>query len=430
MSRLSPSDTLKASLRTLARRFGQDNLAQTAGSLTFTTLISLVPLLTVALAVFTAFPAFGKLQGQVQAHLAQSMLPEGLSDKVYHYLSDFAAKAKSLGLVSVIFLIVTATSMMLTVDRALNAIWRTPRPRSLAQRVLLYWAGFTLGPLVLGASIGLMSYVAGAHRGLLHQLPGGAGALLSVASWAVMAAALAAMFRFIPNTEVDWRDALIGGVVAALAFSLGGRALAWYFSSVTTYTAVYGAFATLPLLLLWVYFSWIAVLVGAMIAAYLPALRARATWFDDYAGAEFLSAVQVLQLLYLARQAPDCGLSAAALSKRLRIDPLQLQELLTVLERLGWAGKVAPKTRGPSRWALLCDPQTTPLGPLIDTLLLDKKHATRTSPLLGQMLSDQERDWSLEQVLSQGNPGPPDSKSPLSADASASATTSPSPPSG
>ena len=151
----------------------------------------------------------------------------------------------------------------------------------------------------------------------------------------------------------------VGTIVAALAFSLGGRALAWYFSTVTTYTAVYGTFATLPLLLLWIYFSWIAVLVGAMIAAYLPALRARATRFDDYAGAEFLSAVQTLKQLYLARQAPDCGLPAVALSKRLRIDPLQLQELLTVLERLGWAGKVAPKTRGAARWALLCDPQTS-----------------------------------------------------------------------
>ncbi|MGC8507923.1 MAG: YihY family inner membrane protein [Thiomonas sp.] len=411
---------LLPALRTLARRFAQDNLAQTAGSLTLTTLISLVRLLTVVLAVFTAFPAFDRLQGQVQSHLAQSMLPEALSDKVYHYLSDFAARAKGLGVVSVLFLIVTATSMMLTVDRALNAIWRTPRPRPLAQRVLLYWAGFTLGPLVLGASIGLMSYVAGAHRGLLHHLPGVASVLLSLASWAVMAAALAAMFRFIPNTEVQWRDALIGGVVAAMAFSLGGRALAWYFSSVTTYTAVYGTFATLPLLLLWIDFSWIAVLVGAMIAAYLPSLRGRAIRHDGYAGAEFLGAVQVLKQLHHAQQAPDCGLSAAALSRRLQLDPLQLQDLLTVLERLGWVGKIAPGARGPSRWALLCNPKTATVGPLIDALLLDKRHAMRTSPLLGHLLSDDERDWSLDRLLT--DPA-------VTAGSSASATTSPSPPS-
>ncbi|MGC9162097.1 MAG: YihY family inner membrane protein [Thiomonas sp.] len=420
MPRLSLPEALKASLRTLATRFAQDNLAQTAASLTFTTLISLVPLLTVALAVFTAFPAFDRLQGQLQAHLAQQMLPEGLSDKVTHYLSDFAARAKGLGVVSVIFLILTATSMMLTVDRALNAIWRTPRPRPLAQRVLIYWAGFTLGPLVLGASIGLMSYVAGAHRGLLHHLPGGASVLLSLASWALMAVALAAMFRFIPNTEVQWRDALTGGVVAALAFSLGGRALAWYFSSVTTYTAVYGTFAALPLLLLWIDFSWLAVLVGAMIAAYAPTLRGRAIRHEGYAGAEFLGAVQVLRQLYRARQAPNCGLSAAALSRRLRLDPLQLQDLLTVLERLGWVGKVATADRGPARWALLCDPQTTSIEPLIGALLLDQEHARRTSALLARLFGAEARGCTLDQLLGE---------QPVKGAGSASATTSPSLPS-
>jgi membrane protein len=388
-----------ASLQTLAKRFGQDNLAQTAGSLTFTTLISLVPLLTVALAVFTAFPAFDRLQGQVQAHLAQTVLPDGLSDKVYFYLRDFAAKAKGLGLVSVMFLIVTATSMLLTVDRALNAIWRTPRPRPLAQRVLLYWAVFTLGPLVLGASIGLMSYVAVAHRHLLHQLPGGAGTLMSLASWAVMALALAALFRFIPNTDVQWRDALIGGIVAALAFSVGGRALAWYFSTVTTYTAIYGAFASLPLFLLWLYCSWLAVLAGAMIAAYLPALRVRAIRADAYAGADFVHAIDVLKQLDQARRAPDCGLSLAALSQRLRLDPLQLQELLGVLQRLGWVGRVTPATRGPARWALLCDPQSTPIGPLIDALLLDARQAAHTAPQLARLLGDEERKWPLGRLL-------------------------------
>jgi len=413
--------TLLPGVRALARRFAHDNLAQIAASLTFTTLISLVPLLAVALAVFTAFPAFGKLREQLQAQMAQSMLPAALSDKVAHYLSDFAARAKGLGVVSVIFLIVTATSMMLTVDRALNAIWRTPRPRPLAQRVLLYWAGLTLGPLVLGASVALTSYVVAAHRGLLHQLPGGASVFLSLASWALIALALAAMFRYIPNTEVQWRDALIGGVVAALAFSLGGRALAWYFSTVTTYTAVYGTFAALPLLLLWIDFSWIAVLVGAMIAAYAPSLRGRVTRYDDYPGAAFVCAVQVLEQLDRARLPPDCGLPATVLARRLRLDPLRLQEVLNVLERLGWVGKITSGTRGTPRWALLCDPKTTTAGPLIDALLLDNKHAMHTAARLGDWFCHEARETHLDRLLAA-----PDIKAGLST----SATTSPSPPSG
>lgn len=426
MQRLRPSDPLVASLRALARRFGEDNLAQTAGSLTFTTLISLVPLLTVALAVFTAFPAFERLEGTVQTHLTQSMLPPAIATHVYGYLSQFASKAKSLGAVSVAMLIVTATSMMLTVDKALNAIWRTLRPRPLAQRVLLYWAAFTLGPLVLGASIGLITYVAGAHRGLLHHLPGGAELLLTFASWAVMAAALAATYRYVPNTEVAWRDALIGGLAAAIGFSLGGRALAWYFTQVPTYTAVYGTFATFPLFLLWLYWSWIVVLIGAMIAAYLPSLRVRAVRLDAYAGAEFLTAVRILQRLAAARSAPDCGIGAFALSRQLHVDPLQLQSLLGTLARLGWIGRIAPLTRGPARWALLCDPQTTGIGPLIDALLLDGTQAARASATLAGLLGEDERDLPLTSLLASAEPAVKGADPP----GSASATTSPSPPSG
>ena len=399
MTSVRPPNPLAATLRTLARRFGEDKLAQTAGSLTFTTLISLVPMLAVALAVFTAFPAFDKMQSQMHFQMAQSMLPGTISDKVYGYLSQFASTAKGLGFVSVLFLIFTATSTMLTVDKALNSIWRTPRPRPLAQRVLLYWAALTLGPIVLGASLAAMSVVASAHSGLIAQLPGGASVLMTLASWAIMGFALAALYRFVPNTEVFWRDALMGGMVAAVLFNLAGRGLAWYFSQVPTYTAVYGTFATLPLFLLWMYVSWMVVLVGAIIAAYLPALRVRAVRLDAYAGAEFLLAVRMLQELAGARSGPENGLKAIVLARRLRVDPLQLQRLLAVLERLGWVGRVVPLAGGRRRWALICDPDSTLLGPLIDAVLLDQRQADRVSENLGRILSEEERAWTLASVL-------------------------------
>lgn len=422
MARLLPSDTLIATLRTLARRFGEDKLAQTAGSLTFTTIISLVPMLTVALAVFTAFPAFDHIQDKMHLQLTQSMLPEAISDKVYGYLAQFASKAKGLGLISVLFLIFTATSTMLTVDKALNSIWRTPRPRSLAQRILLYWAALTLGPIVLGASLAAMSVVASEHGGLIRQLPGGATLLMTLVSWSLMGAALAALYQFVPNTQVAWRDALIGGMVAAVLFNLAGRGLAWYFTQVPTYTAVYGTFATFPLFLLWMYISWIVVLFGAMIAAYLPALRVRAVPLDAYAGAEFLLTVRVLQELAGARSGTT-GVEVMPLARRLHVDPLQLQQLLALLEGLGWVGRVVPLGRGATRWALLCDPQQTPLGPLIDAVLLNQDRAAQVSESLARMLSDEERSWTLSSVL--------DAAPEQFTDAlSASPTTSPSLPSG
>jgi len=138
-----------AAARTLRERVREDRLGLTASSLTFTTTIALVPLFTVGLALFTAFPMFGKLQGSLQAWLVQSLVPDAISRQVLGYLTQFAGKASRLGALGLGVLLVSALALVLTIDRTLNAIWRVRRPRPLAQRVLIYWAATTLGPLLL-----------------------------------------------------------------------------------------------------------------------------------------------------------------------------------------------------------------------------------------------------------------------------------------
>ena len=152
-------------LRTLRQRFREDHLGLTAGSLTFTTLISLVPLVTVTLAVFTAFPIFARFQSSLQDYLLQSLVPDSIARPVLRGLTQFAGQASKLGSAGLIVLGLTALALMFTIDRTLNGIWRVPKPRPLAQRVLVYWAGLTLGPLVLGASLSLTSYALTASRG-------------------------------------------------------------------------------------------------------------------------------------------------------------------------------------------------------------------------------------------------------------------------
>ena len=397
--RYRPPD-IPQTLGLLIRRFGQERLAQTAGSLTFTTLISMVPLLAVGLSLFTAFPAFHTMQDHLQTQFAHALLPEDIAETVFGYLNQFAAKAKSLGAVGVAGLVFLATSMMLTVDKALNAIWRTARPRPLAQRVLLYWAGITLGPLVLGAGLAGSAALMAAHRGWMHQIPGGTGLLLTVLSWLFMGSALGALYRYVPNTDVKWRDALTGGLFAAVGFDLAGHAFAWYVASVPTFTAVYGTFATLPIFLLWIYWSWIVVLLGAMLAALLPLLRVRALPVQNAAGGDFLLALKLLRLLALARKAPDSGQETLQLARALRCDPLHLQTKLNALEGMGWIGRVAPTERHKAmRWALLVDPAQTPIAALVDVLLLDHEAAAAVSPLLGHFISDEERALSLDGLL-------------------------------
>ncbi len=399
LPRRRPSEWLQI-VRLLGARVGDVRLAQTAASLTFTSLVSLVPLFALAFALFTAFPAFHELQHTLQQRFADALLPPHIATTVLRHLDEFAAKAKSLGALGIAGLVLAATSMLLTVDRALNSIWRTARPRPLAQRVLVYWAALTLGPLLLGAALTVSGALLAVDHGWLRQLHGGADVLLTLASWLLTGSAFGALYRYVPNTEVRWRDALAGGIAAAVAFDLAGRAFAWYIASVPTYTVVYGAFATLPLFLLWIDWSWMVVLLGAMLAAALPLWRVRARVERPAAGADFVLALRVLRALADARGTPRAGLEMYALAAVLRCDPLRLPPLLDVLETLGWLGRVAGR---PPRWALLVDPRTTPAAALIDRLLLDHALTRRTAPPLeaplDALLAADAREQPLQELL-------------------------------
>ena len=399
LPRRRPSEWLQI-VRLLGTRIGEARLAQTAASLTFTSLVSLVPLFALAFALFTAFPAFRELQHALQQRFADALLPPQMAVTVLRHLDEFAAKAKSLGALGIAGLVLAATSMLLTVDRALNTIWRTARPRPLAQRVLVYWAALTLGPLLLGAALTASGALLAVNHGWLHQLRGGADLLLTLASWLLMGGAFGALYRYVPNTEVRWRDALVGGVAAAIAFELAGRAFAWYIASVPTYTVVYGTFATLPLFLLWIDWSWMVVLLGAMLAATLPLWRVRARLERPRAGADFALALRVLRALDDARAAPCAGLELYALAAALRCDPLRLPPLLDALAAIGWVGRVVAR---PPRWALLVDPRTTPATALIDRLLLDQALIARSAPALDAalraLLAADARNQPLQRLL-------------------------------
>jgi membrane protein len=361
-------------LRTLRQRFREDHLALTAGSLTFTTLISLVPLVTVMLAVFTAFPMFGRFQVSVQQYFVQALVPDNIARPVLQALTQFAGKASKLGSVGLLLLGVTALALMFTIDRTLNGIWRVPRPRPLAQRVLVYWAALTLGPLLLGVSLSLTSLAVSSSRGLVGALPGGLSLLVDLLEFSLLAAGMAMLFRFMPNTHVRWRHAWAGAVFVALGFEVAKRALGWYVKSVPGYSMVYGAFATLPIFLLWIYLSWLIVLFGAVIAAYAPSLALRVVRRPDRPGERFALAVALLQALATARVADHRGLSADALAGQLRTDPLQVEPVLDDLLALGWCGRLDEE--GAQRHVLLIDLAGTPAQPLVDRLLLHDQDST------------------------------------------------------
>ena len=366
--------------QTLHERFREDRLGMSASSLTFTTTMALVPFFTVALALFTAFPIFSKLQANLQAWLVQSLVPEAIARQVLGYLTQFAGKASRLGFVGLAALVVTALALVLTIDRTLNGIWRVRRPRPLAQRVLIYWAAITLGPLLLAVSLSTTTWVLTASRGLVGA-PGGAlgglGLLVDLFEFLLLAAALMALYRFVPNTPVRPLHAMVGGIFGALGLEVAKRLLAWYISLVPTYSVVYGAFATVPILLVWIYMAWVIVLLGAVVTAYLPSLLAGPRRRPTPHGWQFQLAVEALQQLDAARVTARRGLSATELADAMAVDLLQLEPVLQTLVQLDWIGRLneIDDALG-TRYVLLADPRSTALEPLMRHLLLPASEST------------------------------------------------------
>ena len=367
-------------LLTLKARFREDHMGLTASSLTFTTTIALVPFFTVALAVFTAFPMFSKMQGALQGWLIDSLIPDNIASQVLGYLTQFSKQANKLGVAGLGVLLVTAIALILTIDRTLNGIWRVKKTRPFTQRVLIYWSAITLGPVLMGASLALTASVITATSGLVGTLPFSLRFLLGTFQLFLIAAGLAALYRYVPNTYVKWTHAWVGAIVAAAGIELAKRALGLYLSYVPTYSMIYGAFATLPILLIWIYVAWVIVLMGAVIAAYLPSLLAGVARRGGGHGWQFQLAMEVLQRLNNSKATTNRGRSASSLALALQVDVLQLEPVLGLLTELDWVGQLEPNADAgadeESNYVLLADPDQTPLEPLIQRLLLNKTDST------------------------------------------------------
>ena len=362
--------------RTLRQRFRDDRLGQAAGSLTFTTTIALVPLVTVALAVLTAFPMFADFQTVLQKRLVESLVPDNISRQVLGYLTLFANKASSLGAAGVAVLLASALALVFTIDRTLNAIWRVRKRRPLAHSMLLYWTTITLGPLLMGASLVMMSQFMAVSRGAVPDLVGDLRGLFSVLEFFLLAWAVSALYRFVPYTQVRWGHAFVGGVWVAAATEVARKVLVYYFGLMPTYSVVYGAFATVPILLVWIYLAWAIVLIGAVLVANLPSLLAGVSRDGRSVGWRFQLALEVLQRLQLARSTEAHGASLSTLCQDLALDPLQLEEVLATLVDLDWIARLSESVDArqshvqEARYVMLADPHLTPLAPLMARLLL------------------------------------------------------------
>ncbi len=257
------------------RRWREDRCPQIAGSLTFTTLLALVPLFAVVVAGLSAMPFFEDAMVQVKIFLLQNLVPEIAGKIITVYMIQFAEAAGRLTTVSLAALFAMAIAMLLTVDRSLNVIWRIDRPRPLWLSVAGYTALLALGPALMAVSLWATSWLVAASADWLAQDSQPRSLALRIVPVSVSALAFVLVYRIIPNRHVPVRHALAGGILAAVLFEAMKSVFAAYIRAVPTYRLVYGAFASIPIFLLWLYLSWLVVLFGAEFTASLAYWRGR-----------------------------------------------------------------------------------------------------------------------------------------------------------
>jgi membrane protein len=333
------------------RRLGEEQLQQVAGGLTFTTTLALVPLLTIVLAIFTTFPIFNNFRAALEAYFVQTMMPRGIAQTITGNLTQFASKAKGLSAVGAVMLFFTSAAMMGMIERTFNQIWKVRRVRPLGQRVVIYWALVTLGPLLFGLSITATTQLFVATGGLTHVSPVLTSIFYTLASVALTGGAYTLLYMLVPNKFVDWRDAMWGGLMAAIAFEVAKRLFAMFIRQFPTYAVIYGALAALPLFLTWIYLSWMITLVGALLTAALPVVKYERWWYKPVPGGAFVDAMAILKVLHGSARINDTALvSSATIRAHTRFGYDEMTSLLERMLAAGWVGRVQLDATRRARW--------------------------------------------------------------------------------
>jgi membrane protein len=257
----------------IARRFVEENFDQISASLAFTTLLSLVPLVALLLSLMAAAPFFSGLLEQLDQYVVRNLLPAGSAGMIAKYVLQFSQKAAKVTWIGLLLLVATAILLLLTIERAFNHVWSVFEPRPWWRRLRLYAVVLALWPLVVGGVVAAISYAVTTSLGYVDEPPWLRRVLFNAMGLAVPALFIGGLYYAVPYTRVEKRDAAWAGLFAALGFLLMQKAFALYLTHFPSYTAIYGAFATVPIFLLWLYLSWAVVLVGALVAATLPEFR-------------------------------------------------------------------------------------------------------------------------------------------------------------
>ncbi|MCM1129054.1 MAG: YihY family inner membrane protein [Alistipes senegalensis] len=318
------------------RRVDEEQLTQVAGNITYTLILGIVPALAVALAIFTYFPQFEALQKMVELYFMQGMIPPGMARGILDNLALFASKASSVSIVSSLAMFFTTAMMFNLIENTFNRIWGVQEPRPFFRRMLIYFFIATLGPLLLGGSLYLTSYLYLVGKGIVGKLPYLNGIWPALFLAFISAAAFTFLYRFVPYRRVLWKDAFLGGLFASVAFEVAKRLFAVFVMQFASYQRIYGAIALIPMFLLWLYVSSLIMLSGAVLVSSLPDFRSGRWRRVVTPGSQYADALSVMHVLFDARAERNQSVGWTRLQRYASLSSAELENLLLSMQEAGW----------------------------------------------------------------------------------------------
>ena len=333
---ISDPKRLDALLRHVWRHFQEDRCLESAASMAYVSLLGLVPLLAIIFSTLDAFDVFSDVTLELRAFVFENFVPS-FGQQVEAEIQKFIGEASGLTYVGAIALIMTSLLLMAKIEATLNRIWRVSAPRKPMNRFVIYWAVLTMGPLLIGASLGLSIYAL--DLPLLKQAGtdiGSSKLIIRIGIFLLTWGAFAAMFILIPNRKVFWRDAATGALVSTILFEIAKWVFGNYVTQSSAYATLYGALAVIPLFLVWIYVSWVVILLGASLAASLTTFvyeRADWRWPREF---EFQLLFRVLGHLWVAQRDGEIPSDEQLLARETAASDSQIQRQLQRLYEAGW----------------------------------------------------------------------------------------------
>ncbi len=330
---------MRAFIWYLYRRCEVSDCRQTAASLTYTTLLALAPLVTIGVMAFSAFPVFEQAMIALKIFLLTHLVPEAAGHVISGYMYQFSRNAGKLTAVGLVSFAVTAMMLLLTIERALNAIWHVSEARPWTVRLLTYWALLTVGPVLLGGSLWLGSYLVSVPLGWVPHMAPVKKLAVELIPVLLQAVGFTLLYWVVPNRYVPLKHALWGGVLAGLGFVFLGRGFAWYWVHFNTYSVVYGTFALLPAFLVWIYLSWWVVLFGAVVTAALGQWRHSHGRQQLSPLEQVQTALDMLTILY-RQQLQGQPMALHRLAEAVHCGAEEAEQLMQRMREIGWVARV------------------------------------------------------------------------------------------